>query len=77
MSYVPGLTKEVKKAINSGTKKVEHLMEFGSSMSLTKVLQFIVGFTDRVIEDTVKSLPDPYRCRSSQDLQIFHIILIL
>ena len=54
MSYVPGLTKEVKKAINSGTKKVEHLMEFGSSMSLTKVLYFIVGLTDRVIEDAVK-----------------------
>lgn len=34
---VPGMTKEVKKAINSGTSKVEKLMDFGSSSSLNKV----------------------------------------
>lgn len=37
MSYVPGLTKEIKKAINQGARKVEHLVELGSSASLSRV----------------------------------------
>lgn len=34
MSYVPGLTKELKTAIDSGAKKMENLVEFGSNTSL-------------------------------------------
>lgn len=68
MSYVPGLTKEVKKAINSGTKKVEHLMEFGSSMSLTKVrgrfhsgdaISLRTPVTGRAVHVSVENLKPP------------------
>lgn len=37
MSYVPGLTKDIKKAINSGAKKLEDLVDFGSKTSINMV----------------------------------------
>jgi len=41
MSFVPGLHKELKKAVNLGARKVENLLDLGSGFGLNKVMEVI------------------------------------